>query len=63
MPAAIAAIGLGAAQLGGLRGKPNEEGERVIYLDDRVADRLATMRQPGEIYSDVIIRLAARERG
>ena len=34
----------------------------MIYLDDRMADRLGTMRQPGEGYSEVIIRLAGLAR-
>jgi hypothetical protein len=33
----------------------------VIYLDDRMADRLGTMRQPGEGYSEVILRMAEIE--
>jgi hypothetical protein len=43
-------------------GQPNEKGERVIFLDDREADKLAAMRQPGESYSDVIMRLVKGER-
>jgi hypothetical protein len=43
-------------------GQPNEKGERVIYLDDRMADRLGAIRQKGESYSDVIMRLAAGGR-
>jgi hypothetical protein len=26
------------------RASPNEKGERIIYLDDRMADRLGAMR-------------------
>jgi hypothetical protein len=45
-------------------GQPNEKGERIVFLDDRVADRLAVIRQPGEGYCDVIMRLAeAEEKG
>ena len=39
----------------------NAKGERLIWLDVRVADRLAAQRGPGESYSEVIIRLAAGE--
>jgi hypothetical protein len=27
-------------------GQPNESGERIIFLDDRMTDRLGAMRQP-----------------
>jgi hypothetical protein len=43
-------------------GEPNEKGERVIWLDPRALDRLNEQRQPGETYSDVILRLTAGER-
>jgi hypothetical protein len=36
----------------------NEKGERLIWLDRSVVDRLTAMRGPGESYSDVILRLA-----
>jgi hypothetical protein len=35
----------------------NERGERLIWLEDAMADRLGAMRGPGESYSDVIVRL------
>jgi hypothetical protein len=35
------------------------KGERVIWLDEVWVDRLAAMRGPSEIYSDVILRIAA----
>jgi hypothetical protein len=35
------------------------EGQRYIWLDRAVADRLGAMRGPGESYSDVTLRLAA----
>jgi hypothetical protein len=44
-------------------GQPNETSERIIFLDDRMTDRLGAMREPGEDYSAAIIRLAASERG
>jgi hypothetical protein len=37
----------------------NARGEKLVWLDRTVADRLAAMRGPGESYSDVILRLAA----
>jgi hypothetical protein len=36
--------------------EPNERGERLIWLEDAMADRLGAMREPGESYSDVILR-------
>jgi hypothetical protein len=36
----------------------NEHGERLIWLEPNVVDRLKAMRGPGESYSDVILRLA-----
>jgi hypothetical protein len=35
----------------------NERGERLIWLDDAMADRLGAMRGPGESYSDANLRL------
>jgi hypothetical protein len=35
----------------------NERGERFVWLEPPVIDRLTAMRQPGESYSDVILRL------
>ena len=37
------------------------EGERYVWLDPAVVNRLRAMRGPGESYSDVILRLAAQE--
>jgi hypothetical protein len=39
----------------------NEQGERLIWLEDAMADRLSAMRGPGESYSDVILRIAAQK--
>lgn len=39
-------------------GEPNERGERLIWLEAAMADRLDAMRGPGESYSEVILRLA-----
>jgi hypothetical protein len=47
----------------GYETEANECGERPIWLDDSMADRLGAMRGPGESYSDVILRIAGREGG
>jgi hypothetical protein len=39
--------------------KIDENGERLIWLDRAVVDRLRALRGPGESYSDVILRIAA----
>ena len=49
-----------------LGSRPNERGERLIWLDHAVVSRLRAMRGRGESYSDVIVRLVAdagRETG
>jgi hypothetical protein len=43
----------------GYENAANEKGERLIWLDPSVVDRLRSLRGPGESYSDVILRLAA----
>ncbi len=40
---------------------PNATGERLIWLEAAVVERLTAMRGPGEGYSDVILRLAHLE--
>ena len=42
----------------GYEKKINERGERLIWLEDVMADRLGAMRGHGESYSDVILRIA-----
>jgi len=42
----------------GYENKTNERGEKLIWLDRAVIDRLRSLRGPGESYSDVILRLA-----
>jgi hypothetical protein len=42
----------------GYENKVNEKGERLIWLDTAVVDRLRHLRGPGESYSDVILWLA-----
>ena len=43
----------------GYENQINERGERLIWLDHAVVDRLRAMRGQGESYSDVILRLVA----
>jgi hypothetical protein len=43
----------------GYENKANEKGERLVWLDRAVVDRLGAMRGLGESYSDVILRLTA----
>jgi hypothetical protein len=42
--------------------KADQRGERLIWIDDRQADKLGAMRGPGESYSDVILRLVANQK-
>jgi hypothetical protein len=42
----------------GYENKVNEKGERLIWLEANVVDRLGALRGPCESYSDVILRLA-----
>jgi hypothetical protein len=42
----------------GYENATNEKGERLIWLDPAVLNRLKAMRGPGESYSEVILRLA-----
>ncbi len=37
----------------------DERGERTVWLEAAMADRLGAMRGPGESFRDVILRLAA----
>ena len=48
-------------QLGSVRclNEVNERGERLIWLERDVLNRLRALRWPSESYSDVIIRMAA----
>jgi hypothetical protein len=39
----------------------NERGERTVWPEDAMADRLAAMRGPDESYSDAILRLVELE--
>jgi hypothetical protein len=44
---------------GSYKAETNEKGERLIWLPRAVLDRLKAMREAGESYSEVIVRLAA----
>jgi hypothetical protein len=43
----------------GYENATNEKGERLIWLERRMLDKLNSYRRAGESYSDVILRLAA----
>ena len=45
----------------GFEPEPNEKGERLIWIERAVVDRLMALRGPGESYSDVILRLVQLE--
>jgi hypothetical protein len=45
----------------GYENKTNEQGERLIWLERAVVDRLRSLRGPGQSYSDVILRLVEQE--
>ena len=42
--------------------KVDAKGQRLIWLEAAMADRLGAMRGPGESYSDVILRISTTER-
>jgi hypothetical protein len=42
----------------GFEAELTETGERLIWLEPRVVDKLRALRGPGESYCDVILRLA-----
>ncbi len=41
----------------GYEPEPDARGERLVWLETAVVNRLMAMRGPGESYSDVILRL------
>ena len=47
----------------GFEAEPDANGERLIWLEEGIVDRLAALRRPGESFSDVILRLAESEAG
>ena len=40
----------------------DDNGERLVWLEPSVVNKLRAIRAPGESYSDVILRVAAGER-
>jgi hypothetical protein len=44
-------------------GEAREKGERLIWVETAVVERLRALRGPGESYSDVILRLVEIETG
>jgi hypothetical protein len=57
-PAAFDAIAA-TLPLGSIGYEPqlDRQGQRLVWLETPVVDRLGAMRRPGESYSDVILRL------
>jgi hypothetical protein len=53
-----ATLPLGSA---GYEAKRTDQGEVLIWLERRALDRLDALRQPGEGYSEIILRMAAME--
>jgi hypothetical protein len=45
----------------GYEAKRTDQGEVLIWLERRALDRLDALRQPGEGYSEIILRMAAME--
>jgi hypothetical protein len=43
--------------------EPNENGDRLIWLEERWLDKLNSIRCSGESYSEAIIRLGALRGG
>jgi hypothetical protein len=43
----------------GVEPEMSAPGERLVWLEPHVVDRLAALRGPGESYTDVILKLAA----
>jgi hypothetical protein len=42
--------------------QPNENGERLIWLEERWLDKLNSIWRSGERHSDVILRVSSRDR-
>jgi hypothetical protein len=43
----------------GFEREPDDNGERLIWLEPHIVNKLRYLRGPGESYSDVILRLPA----
>jgi hypothetical protein len=46
----------------GFEREPDDNGERFIWLEHTIVNKLKYLRGPGETFSDVIHRVAAGER-
>jgi hypothetical protein len=42
----------------GFEREPDDNGERLIWLEPHILAKLKALRGPGESYSDVILRIA-----
>jgi hypothetical protein len=60
-PAAFDAIAKTLPGSMSFENKTNAKGERLVWLDPAVVDRLRPVRGRGESYSNVILRLAETE--
>ena len=58
--AIVATLALGSL---GFEPAPAESGERAIWVETAVVDQLTALRQPGESYSDLVLRLIKLEVG
>jgi hypothetical protein len=58
--AIAATLALGSV---GFEREASEKGERLIWVEASVVDKLTALRGPGESYSDVIMRLVEIEAG
>ena len=45
----------------GFERHPDDDGQRLVWLEPHVLAKLRTLRRPGESYSDVILRLVESE--
>ncbi len=45
----------------GFEPEPDVKGERAVWIERSVVDKLSALRGPGESLSDVILRVAAAE--
>jgi hypothetical protein len=45
----------------GYENQTDEHGQRTVWLDRSVVDRLRAMRGAGESFSDVILRIASQK--
>jgi hypothetical protein len=57
--AAFAAVAATLSLARGCEPEVDATGERLLWVDQAVADRLSAIRGPGESYSDLILRLIA----